>query len=371
MSANNFNDVKASSGKFGFLWSSLTTNPITVPDNSVFFELCFDVIGDIGDVACIKLNETSPVGVDWASGTNPSFSDLCYTFGKVTITGDGPQSPVVIKTGTGSGKGGDIVCVDVSVDSFSNIFGVATTFSWNPTQLKFIRTEGYSLEGLNSSMFNSTSATDKLNLVWSNSSAITKPNGHVIFKMCFELLCPTNTSYTAAINVPGPTDITGTVNGSPATVPGTTSAGSIAVTCDTPQPVTCTTGTITHVTCNGGTDGSAAMTVANATADCVFQWKLGTAIIKTGLVSAGNLNLTGAAAGTYTFEVLCSGVSKTTCTATINQPTAIVIPSAGVVTNVGCSSKGAINITATSGGNNGGYTYNWNPAQGNTGNPTN
>ena len=369
MSSNSFNDLKASSGKFGFLWSSLTTNPVTVPDNTVFFELCFDVIGKVGDVACIKLNETSPVSIDWSGNT--AINDLCYTFGKVTIIDVPMPSTVAIKTGTGSGKVGDIVCVDVSVDSFSNIFGVGTTFSWNPAQLKFIRTEGYSLEGLNSSMFNSNGTTGTLKLLWSNGTAITKPNGHVIFKICFELLCPDASNYTATISVPGPTDITGTVNGSPATVAGTTSAGSIAITCGTPPEPKCTTGTITHVTCNGGTDGSAAMTVTDATADCVFQWKLGTTIVKTGLVSAGNLNLTGAAAGTYTFEVLCSGVPKTSCTATINQPTAIVIPTSGVITNVGCASKGAINITTTSGGNNGGYTFNWNPAQGNTANPTN
>jgi len=326
MSSNSFNDLKASSGKFGFLWSSLTTNPVTVPDNTVFFELCFDVIGKVGDVACIKLNETSPVSIDWSGNT--AINDLCYTFGKVTIIDVPMPSTVAIKTGTGSGKVGDIVCVDVSVDSFSNIFGVGTTFSWNPAQLKFIRTEGYSLEGLNSSMFNSNGTTGTLKLLWSNGTAITKPNGHVIFKICFELLCPDASNYTATISVPGPTDITGTVNGSPATVAGTTSAGSIAITCGTPPE-------------------------------------------PTGLVSAGNLNLTGAAAGTYTFEVLCSGVPKTSCTATINQPTAIVIPTSGVITNVGCSSKGAINITTTSGGNNGGYTFNWNPAQGNTANPTN
>ena len=37
---------------------------------------------------------------------------VCYSYGKINI-GTDPTPPVKIKTGTGSGKKGDIVCVDV------------------------------------------------------------------------------------------------------------------------------------------------------------------------------------------------------------------------------------------------------------------
>jgi gliding motility-associated-like protein len=111
------------------------------------------------------------------------------------------------------------------------------------------------------------------------------------------------------------------------------------------------------------------MTVINDNA-CNFQWKFGGTVIKSGTVSAGGLNLTNVGAGTYTFDVICAGAVSTTCTATIGQPTAIVIPTTGVVTSEACGQKGSINISATSGGN-GGFTYNWNPALGNTPNPTN
>lgn len=365
-----FNTANTATGEIKYLWFNDTPGtPLTLPDNTVIMELCFKVLGNAGQTGCVQIGIGS-LETLWEddNGNIP----LCFSYGKVNIIPP-TTNPVIIKTGTGSGKKGDTVCVDITVDDFTNIFAFQTTFSWNPAQLKWLRTEMYDLDGLNSSAFNSDVNNGTLKVAWTNGNSVTKPKGHRIFKICFELLCPGTAAYTAQINV-GSTDVTGSVNGTPTTVASSANGGSIAITCDTVPPpmVTCTVGTSTAPDCNGGTNGSITVTVANATNDCVFQWKsvAGPAILKTGLVSSGNLNLTGVGAGTYTFDVLCSGVLKTTCQATIVQPPAIVIPSVGVVTNVSCSNRGAINITATSGGT-GGLTYTWNPTQGNTGNPTN
>lgn len=364
---SDINQTNAANGVITYVWFKNDTQPTSVPDNTVMLELCFDILADPIKTACIETNRNTPTEVIWESSTGTA--PMCFTFGKVNIVDD-VKLPVKIKTSSASGDGGEIICVAVSVENFTDIYGIGTQFSWNPNELKFIRTENYSLEGLNSSAFNSNVASGTLKLNWSNGSAITKTNGHVIFNICFELLCPSNSDYVATISVPGPTEIVGTVSGSPGNVTGTVTGNTISVKCGTPLDPTCTTGTITHVSCNGGSNGAAAMTVQNAGADCVFQWKLNSTIVSTGLVSTGNLNLANAKAGNYTFDVLCSGVLKTTCTATINEPTVITIPTTGVVTNVGCGSKGSINISATSGGN-GGFNYTWNPSLGNTGNPTN
>ncbi len=359
--AGGFNAAGAPTGEFKYLWfNDQPAMPLTLPDNTVIMELCFKVLAATG-TGCIQIG-IGTLETIWEddNGAVP----VCYSYGKINV-GD-PGVSVKIKTGTASGKKGDIICLDVTVEDFDNIFGLQTKFGWDPTQLKFVRTEAYGLDGLNQSVFSNTN--NVLNLAWTNGNALSRPDGHVIFKICFELLCPSNTNYTANVTVPGPTDVTGTANGVPAMVSSTATGGSIAINCiDDPKPV-CTVGTITPVACNGQSNGSVAITVTNGDA-CNYQWKLAGTVIKSGAVSAGNLTLTGVGAGTYTFEVVCNGTVSTTCSATVTQPSAISIPNAGVVTNAACGGKGAINISATSGGN-GGYQYNWNPAQGNIPNPS-
>lgn len=364
---NDYNDGKSNQGKFSYLWSA--DNGVSLPDSAIIMQLCFDAIGNVGDVGCIKMSDQD-VQTLWEKD-GAGIIPLCFGYGKVTITDKDPDpdpSVVTLNLGTGSGKKGDIVCIDVSVKNFKDIFTIQTTFSWNPAQLRFVRTEGYNLDGLNSGVFNNSASTLKMS--WNNGTAQTKSDGHIIFKMCFELLCPDNNNYSAQVTAPGPTEIAGSSNGSPVKVPSQINGNSISITCaDTPNP-SCATGAITQPSCNGGSDGSAAMTVTNGNS-CDYQWKTtaGT-VIKSGEISKGNLTLTGVKAGTYTFSIVCSGVVATTCTAVITEPSKISIPTNNVVTNENCGNKGQINISGTSGGT-GSFTFNWDPSQGNTANPSN
>lgn len=361
---NDYNANKANEGKFSYLWSGDTT---TLADNAIIMELCFNAIGDIGKVGCIEMSDKD-VATIWENdlvGVIP----LCYGYGKVVITDTDPNPEVVtLNLGTGSGKKGDIVCIDVSVKNFTEIFTIQATFTWDPTQLKFNRTEGYNLDGLSSGRFNSTNNT--LIMSWASGEEQTKPDGHVIFRMCFELLCPANNNYSAPISVLGTPEISQKVNGSPVKVPSQINGNSINISCADSTDPSCSTGAITQPSCNGGNDGSAAMTVLSGNA-CDYRWETSTGTpIKMGAISGGNLTLTGVSAGTYNFRVICSGVVTTTCTAVIGEPSRITIPTNNVVTNESCGNKGQINISATSGGT-GSYTFKWNPELGNTANPTN
>ncbi len=363
------NATQVGNGIFIIVWDNPNpSTPINLPDSTVIFELCFKAIGAIGDVGCITMAD-APVEFSWDKEGQTDVP-LCFKYGKVTITEGGGTPPVIIKTGSTSGKKGQTVCVDVTVENFNAIVGINTTYSWNPAQLKFIRTEGYDLEGLNSSAFASTSNT--LKVAWFNANPQTKPNGHKIFSICFELQCVSNSNYTAQILISGTSEVSAEVGGTPTKVNANITGGSINVNCTDstdPEPV-CTIGTIFKPSCAGSRDGRINVSVVDGNT-CDFEWKnsAGTKL-HGGAISAGNLSLNGIGAGTYTFNVICGGNIATTCTATVEDPTPITIPSNGVVTNASCGNGGAINITGTSGGN-GGFTYAWQPDQGNTGNPTN
>lgn len=371
---NSFNIANAPNGNIRYVWfNNEVANPVTLPANTLVMELCYEVLASEGQ-GCIRFGETGTGLLETFWENNDGEIPICYTYGKINIGGGGGDE-VRLLTASGAGNQGATVCLDVTVENFNNIFSARTKYRWNPTELKFLRTEMYGLDGLNASAFSTSpqgsSSPNELDFLWVNADGISRPDGHIAFKICFELLCPTQNNYTAMITTPGPTEVNGTVNGQPDTVPATVTGGSISITCGVPPP-TCslTLGTVTNVSCNGASNGSAVMTVTNAGNDCVYQWRRGTTIIKTGLVSSGT-NLTNAPAGTYDFEVLCSGVSRCIQTGiVINQPAVITIPVSGVVTDAGCSGSGSINISGTSGGN-GGFNYVWNPDQGNTANPTN
>jgi gliding motility-associated-like protein len=359
-----FNTNNAASGEFKYLWANDNPAvPLTLADNTVILELCFKVIGNNGQTGCILIGQGT-LPTEWEN--NVGAVPVCFNYGKVVIGNTPPPGSVLIKTSSATGGKSTTVCLDVTVDNFTDVFGANAKWKWNTAQLKFLRTEMWDLEGLNQSAFSLSNDMSELSFLWTNPDGITKPNAHRIFKICFELLNPCD--QTVSVNITGTPEIIGKVNGLPANVPVTATGGSITITCTDPV-IKCELVNIISPNCNGQTSGSVLMSVTNATADCVCQWKNAAgAIVKTGLVSAG-CNLTGVAAGTYNFEVLCSGVSKCTSMAVVTQPTAISIPTANVVTNANCNDKGAINIGATSGGN-GGYTFLWTPDQGNTSNPT-
>ena len=122
------------------------------------------------------------------------------------------------------------------------------------------------------------------------------------------------------------------------------------------QPIAlATTSTQTNILCNGGTTGSASVSVTGGTPVYTYSWA------PSGGTSATASNLS---AGNYTCTVRDANQCTTTKAITITQPTALVTTS--TQTNVTCFglSNGSANITATGGTPT--YTYSWSPTGGTT-----
>jgi hypothetical protein len=107
---------------------------------------------------------------------------------------------------------------------------------------------------------------------------------------------------------------------------------------------------LTHVTCNGQTNGAINLTPSGGTAPYTYYWVGGVT----------TEDRTGLSAGTYT--VTAADINN--CTATVFSSVTQPAPVSGttVVTNVACfgGSNGAINLTPT--GGTAPYTYNWLPS---------
>jgi len=104
--------------------------------------------------------------------------------------------------------------------------------------------------------------------------------------------------------------------------------------------------------CYGAATGSIASSVSGGTPSYTYLWSNG----------ATSPDLTGVGAGTYSVTVTDSKGCTAVASATVNEPSGVVVT--GVVTNILCygGSTGEINITAS--GGTGVYTYDWDDISG-------
>ncbi|MBI3510017.1 MAG: gliding motility-associated C-terminal domain-containing protein [Bacteroidetes bacterium] len=113
----------------------------------------------------------------------------------------------------------------------------------------------------------------------------------------------------------------------------------------------------TNVSCFGGNNGSANVTVAGGTVPFTYSWS------PIGGTSATGANLT---AGNYTVTVTDANGCITTSSAVITQPTALTIT--GTSSNVDCFGNSTGTASVIPGGGSPAYTYAWSPAGGNAAN---
>ncbi|WP_428229437.1 T9SS type A sorting domain-containing protein [Flavobacterium sp.] len=111
--------------------------------------------------------------------------------------------------------------------------------------------------------------------------------------------------------------------------------------------------TQTNVLCNGGTNGSASVSVTGGTGDYTYAWSPsgGTAATATGLT-----------AGTYTITIQDENLCQTTQSFILTEPAALTATTTSTNVNCNGASNGSATITAT--GGTGDYTYVWSPTGG-------
>lgn len=109
------------------------------------------------------------------------------------------------------------------------------------------------------------------------------------------------------------------------------------------------TGTVTNVSCFGGSNGLVATTVTGGVSPYTYFWSSGqTTPTSTGLI-----------AGTYTLIVTDNNGCQKTLTYTVTQPTPLAV--AFTSTNVSCFNGSNAIINSSVSGGTPGYTYSWSP----------
>lgn len=132
---------------------------------------------------------------------------------------------------------------------------------------------------------------------------------------------------------------------------GCVTAANVAIT--EPTPLSLTTSQ-TNVSCNGGNNGSATVTVSGGTPSYTYNWT------PTGGITA---NANGLNSGTYTVTVTDTKGCTASASVTITQPI-LLTSSVTASTNVSCNGGNNGSATASAAGGTPGYTYLWAPSGG-------
>ncbi|WP_298395115.1 LamG-like jellyroll fold domain-containing protein, partial [Flavobacterium sp.] len=132
------------------------------------------------------------------------------------------------------------------------------------------------------------------------------------------------------------------------------SASTIFTITEPAMPLVILSSTQTNVSCNGGSNGSASVSVIGGTPGYTYSW----------LPSGGTgATATGLTAGTYTCIVIDANGCSTSTNFTITQPDALIVSPLGQ-TNVTCNggTNGSASVSVI--GGTPGYTYTWFPSGG-------
>lgn len=350
MNAGSFNLNNTASGMASFVWFDNTgTTPVTIADNGTIFELCFEVIGDLGQSSVVKAFNGTP-SIQISSPQPVGVRDFVIIEGSVTIGENTEGQEFSIKADTVSVELTDMeVCVDFSTLNFDDIAGMQYTLQWDPMVLAYDRVEA--VVPAFASTFN-PAGNNRLRYSWTNPAGVglDLADGTVIYRVCFDIVgdCDGATALNF-ISEPGrPIEITdGTFNSLPPSEVNMMN-GRVEIVCGIQLDAS-----ITNVRCNGESNGAINLNISGGTSpyDVHWEWDNGNSEEDFSGVTVNSL-LAGQSADTYCVTVTDDiGTSVQDCYDII-EPEPLVVD---VSIN---GNTVTIDIT----GGNGNYTQEINPA---------
>ena len=183
-------------------WLDFAATGVTAADGTVIFEVCFEAIGN-GGSSTVTLAPN-------AEAYDPDDNILVPAINPATVTidgggnGGGGSDDLTFSIADASGQQGQEVCLDFSVDNFTDIVGMELTINYNPAELDFSSVQSFNLKDLSEASFGvpgvGTNQPGSIKLSWLDLAAqgVTLADGTVIFQVCFE---PLISSGTATVSI--------------------------------------------------------------------------------------------------------------------------------------------------------------------------
>ena len=194
-------------------------NGQTLPNGTVIFELCFDVVGGNGTSSNINFSGT-PTVIEVTDVDGPT--TLTPDNGSVTVNcGGNPTDGLIITAPDVTAGNGDQVCVDLTVENFVNLVSMQFSINYDPAILEFDMAQGFNLPGLGASQIGNPSAGN-ITVSWLADDVVngqTVPDGTDIVELCFTVIGANGSmspiSFSGTPTVVEVTDVDGPVDFNP------------------------------------------------------------------------------------------------------------------------------------------------------------
>ncbi|MEM6964999.1 MAG: gliding motility-associated C-terminal domain-containing protein [Bacteroidota bacterium] len=340
--SGNVNSSGASAGAITFSFFGFP--PATLPDNEVFFQLCFTVIGTTGGSTDVDFTG-NPTSIEVATLLNPNLG-LTTQGGTVTLI-----PPLIFNLPDTVQTPGSAFCLPVSVENFDNLESIQSAINWDPTVIAYDSVTNINLSDLSAASFGaSMSDMGIIAFSWNDDdldpfNGVTLPDGTVIFEICFTVVGDVNDATTVAFTddpVPieviefGSTDNLGLV-----------SQGGLV---NIQQALFVTNNTLTQPNCTDPEGGAIEISVAGGMSPYTYLWSN----------DSTTQDISGLTNGTYTVTIMDSSNPSFEFVETFELLGDFIVPiaDAGGLDTISCTDPTTVlDGSGSSSGMN--ITYSW------------
>jgi len=164
-------------------WDSSTDEGITLDDGATIFEVCFRVVGELGEETPITLPTTddNPPFVINSSG---KFPDVTPINGQVTVAAGG----LVLESIPTEVQEEESFCVDITTRNFNNIVSLDYAHIFDPTVLQLDSVVIQSDQAIFQEEDINATGEDQVKIAWISADPLagnTVADGTVLYRLCF------------------------------------------------------------------------------------------------------------------------------------------------------------------------------------------
>ncbi len=355
---NNFSLQEADQGKIQLaLWRSPDENGRTLPDGTVIFSICFDIIGELGTASPISFSENVANPAFFVNTEGQVEADI--TNGEIRVESAG----IVLNTEEMVVAPNEGFCHNFTVDNFEAILSMNYTHAWDASILRFDSVANIQLVGLDATTsFGPEFPEDFLTVNWLSNDPIngeTLSNGSLIYQLCFTPIgdlgtCANLTLSDAPI---APEVITANSQGADIGI-----FNNVKDVCITDFGVI--NERISHPSCDGN-DGLIRLDVEGGSGSYLYLWQKNGAQIENDETN-DSINLNGLEGGEYCLTIIdktnaSKNLSKCYTIDVVDEGTPI--PNAGEDLDLGCIDAAQIEVALDASKSlvpeGGVFTYEW------------
>lgn len=348
LNAGNFN-INNNSGVITAVWTDPNGAGVTIPDGTVIFELCFDVVGSSGQSSPLAFTN-NPLEINFF--TLDEDKDVTANDGRVTVSGGMGGSDLEIEVIDTTLRMGDPGFTRFAVRNFEEVDAFQFTIMYDTDAIDNWSVSDFGLPGFRVGNFNEISP-GMIRVFWADElgEPRTLADGSTLFRFNFTPVgdCDTETDIKVVDDLPTfPVEFAGPMG----TIPHLAIDGTITISCMTANPITINAINNMPPSCNGVCDGVINITPGGGDGmNYAFSWT------RNGQPIAGNTGmLTGLCAGTYNVTITSGGVTGT-FGYILTDPPAINITDVEVTDETEDCEDGAIEVMGS--GGTGNIRYIW------------